>query len=218
VETTLATAAEGIDSHALLLFRGAFATDAGSLLDDLVEVARRHEPTTPLAGDDPTVACLRGLVFGALTPSDRQKLRQGAYASALVASKDEAIGCVAVAIAILTADLCRGFTLDDCLPRCRQTLLEETPMAVLDALHPLAEDAELEGDRGAIGSLQLAITSCTRNRSTMSAIQALPTDAVVARVLAGALSNLEFHDVETGLAQDVTSAAQELAAASSNPT
>jgi len=202
----------------LLLFRGAFAADAGSLLADLVEVARRKETMIPLVGDDPTIACLRGLVFGVLTPNDRQQLRRDAYAAALAGSKDEAVACVAVAIAILAADLARDFTLEDCLPRCRQTLLEETPMAVLDALHPLPEDAELIGEHGAIASLQLAITSCIRNRSTVAAVEALPSDAMVARVLAGAFSDLEFHDVETDLAQDVTAAAQELAASTANRT
>jgi hypothetical protein len=217
VETTVAAAAQSTEPKALVLFRGVFAADAGSSLDDLVEVARRRETVVRLTGEDPNIACLRGLVFGTLTPNDRQRLRRDAYESALSGSKDEAVACVAVAIAILTADLCRGFALEDCLPRCRQTLLEETPMAVLDALHPLGDDAELSGDRGAIASLQLAITSCIRNRSSVSAVEALPSDAIVARVLAGAFSNLEFHDAQTELAQNVTEAAQQFAASASKP-
>jgi hypothetical protein len=170
-----------------------------------------------LSGTDSSLACLRGLVFGVLTPNDRQRLRRGAYAAAYAGAKDEAVACVAVAVAVIAADLCRGFTLEDCLLRCRQTLLEEAPMALLDALHPLAEEAALTDVAGAIASIQLAITACMRHRSTAAALQALPGDAPVARVLAGAFSNLEFGDAPAELPENLASAAQQLAAAASKP-
>jgi hypothetical protein len=215
VETTLAETSEGSAGAPLLLIRGAAAAGTESLLDDLIEVAKRHETTTSLSTDNAAVACLRGLVFGILTPSDRQRLRRDAYASALAGSKDEAVACTAVAIAVIAADLCRGFTLEDCLLRCRQTLLEEAPMAVLDALHPLDEEAALAESGGAIASLKLAITTCLRNRSTLGAVQALPGDAGVARVLAGAFSNLELRDVGTELSENLASAAEKIAASAS---
>jgi hypothetical protein len=215
VDTTLAVTAPDAAPAPLRLLRGAAA--AGTALDDLAQVASTQETTLALAGGDSALACLRGLVFGVLTPNDRQRLRRDAYASAYAGSKDEAIASVAVAIAVITADLSRGFTLEDCVLRCRQTLLEEAPMAVLDALHPLDQEAPLPSGGGVIAALQLAITSCLRHRSGDAALQALPQDASVARVLAGAFSNLEFGDLGNGLPENLAAAAERLAAAASNP-
>ena len=182
------------------------ATGRPEIESDLVETANRaaacggydREKFANFSSPSPAASSLRGLLYGVLTPHDRVRLRRDAGAAALAGSRDEAAAAVAVAVAVIAADLSRGFPLDECATRCRQTLLEEAPLAVLDALHPLDEGVEMAPGGSAIASLQCAITAVARFRAMQSIVSAMPAGAEVATALAAAFAALEQRETPSG--------------------
>src|SRR5690348_649184 len=72
-----------------------------------------------------TGVILRALPCALLNSRDRPVLRRSAHLAASVAGVDEGTAVVTVAVAVLAADIIRGFALDTALLRCHQTLLEE---------------------------------------------------------------------------------------------
>jgi hypothetical protein len=131
---------------------------------------------------------LRALPFGLLTPLDRPRLRRDAYRCVALAGADEGTAITAVATAILVADLLR-FDLSMSLVRVRQSLLEDAPMALLQRLAPLPEDAAGANDADPGAALQGAITALARGGASIAeAVGAAAGGPAVAVSLAGALA------------------------------
>jgi hypothetical protein len=200
-------------------------TGAAQLLD-LADSAAQHgyeaEDLKARGLDTPPPAGLaalplRAVVYGLLTPLDRPLLRRSAYRSAHLAGADEGTAKTAVAAAVLAADLLR-FDLDWCLARLQQTLLEEAPLALLQRLRPLPDDAPLRGDTDPGAALQIAITALHRAdtpQAVLDELQSYGEDLGVAVSLAAALAGArdgEDDALREGLSPRVEAAAAALVA------
>ena len=102
---------------------------------------------------------VRVLPIGLATPFDRPRVRRDAYRCAAASGADEGTAIVAVAAALVAADLLR-FDPATTAIRVRQSLLEDAPMALLDRIAILAADSPLDevgDDPGA--ALQVALSA-----------------------------------------------------------
>ena len=124
---------------------------------------------------------LRAIPYGLLNPLDRPRMRRGAFRCGRTAGADEGSAMVAVATAILCADLQR-FDVETSLMRLRQTLLEEAPTALLDRLVASPERIQDPDDADPAIALQRAITLMASGETGP------PSTTGVSEVLAGALA------------------------------
>jgi hypothetical protein len=173
----------------LLAAAGSAAERGGFDPDDLAARGLDTLPAPGVAG-----VLLPAMVFGLLTPADRPQLRRSAHRLARLAGADEGTAMTAVAAAVLAADLLR-FDLSWCLTRLHQTLLEEAPLALLQRLQPLPDDAPLRSDLDPGAALQIAITALTRTDGSVSEVlaelAAYGEDLTVAVSLAAALAGAQ---------------------------
>lgn len=102
---------------------------------------------------------VRVLPIGLATPLDRPRVRRDAYRCAAAGGADEGTAIVAVAAALVAADLLR-FDPSTTSIRVRQSLLEDAPMALLDRISLLPPESGLEeiGDDPGVG-LQVALSA-----------------------------------------------------------
>ena len=167
---------------------------------------------------------MRSLVYGVFTPMQRSRLRRGVYRCIGLSSHDELAAIAATAAAVIAADLCRGFEIEDCLVRCRQTLLEEAPTALLEALRSLPAGAEFQPPTDVLGTLQLGATTLGRAHGVQRCAELLATSGE-ARAFGAALSairdgvaDLEISSLKSSpLYQRVRKAADAFAAAAMPP-
>ena len=150
----------------------------------------RARGLTSLPPCGPAGILVRVVPYGLCLPADRPNVRKSAYRAALLAGVDEGTAAIAVATAVLAADLLR-FDLATALLRVRQTLLEEAPMPVLQRLVPLGDGEAVGAAEDPMAALQLAITVLNRTTGVTQAIEgvrAVAPLAAVAASLAGALA------------------------------
>jgi hypothetical protein len=179
-------AAETATGVRQLIELAAELASAPALDDDVLRTrGLAAAPPTGLAG-----LLLRAVPVGLLTPLDRPRLRRDAHRCAIIGGADAGTAMVAVATAVLAADLCR-FDLDTALVRLRQTLLEEAPAALLQRLVPLPSQTGgyATGDPG--DALQHAITALAAGRGVPQVIEAalsIAGEVAAAAALSGALA------------------------------
>lgn len=165
---------------------------------------------------------VRVLPIGLATPLDRPRVRRDAYRCAAASGADEGTAVVAVAAALVAADLLR-FDPATTAIRVRQSLLEDAPMALLDRIAVLTPDSPLEEvgeDPGA--ALQVALSALDwTDRNGVAAVLARLGEAgrgdtgTLAAALAGAASGMCDVPVEGPVAARADALAQELASLTS---
>ena len=180
---------------------GAVAAARLDLLDDLLaaqytlpageRAGHRGARRGPAADGGATSLMLRGIPFGLLTPLDRPRLRSATYHSVTAAGGDDLLAITAVAVAVISADLARRFAIGEAEFRCRQTLLEEAPAAVLGALNPHGDLSLLGSDSGALAALRIALTALHRGEGVDDVVdRSAGDDRAVSVVLAGAWAGI----------------------------
>ena len=184
----------------VLLTADCIADSRGLDADALREAGLTTAPAGASAG-----VVLRALPCALLNSNDRPAVRRSAHLAAAVAGVDEGTAVVAVAVGVLATDLIRGFPLDTALLRCHQTLLEEAPMALLNRLRPLADDAQLDGDGDPSMALQLAVTALHRAQGVDAVLAQFEGSPLhTAPPLAAALAAIRdgFDGFDIGLLSD----------------
>ena len=189
IEAALTSAVAAAPEQASALVEDLLATvevvaDSGGL--DEAALRQSGLGTLPPGGLGGVV--LRAVPYGLLSPLDRPRMRRGAFRCGRTAGADEGSAMVAVASAILCADLQR-FDLDTSLMRLRQTLLEEAPTALLDRLVSLPELLQDPDDADPAVALQRSITLLAGGG------EAVASKTGVSEVLAGALRGAASGEV-----------------------
>jgi len=189
-----------IEAAFLGALAGERAAQAPSAAGDLLEVAdsiasmggfdaedlrRRGLSGASQAG--PAGLLLRAVPFGLLSPLDRPRLRRDAYRVATLAAADEATAIAAIAVALVAADLTR-FDAVTTGVRVRQSLLEDAPLSLLEALR--ADGGPLpERDDDAVAALRIALAGLSGADGINAAIAAVSLPGRRAALsLAGALA------------------------------